>query len=772
MYCSACPVRARVPIEAAGVIPISQEDVAGIPEVALGIPDFEGQAVLRVFLNSTQREIGCFAAQITNGCSFQQQAAVSTMLGGFTLLAVVSSFATAAYGSDILDMRRHYAHSMSVSVVVGVWQHIFYSGALSMNWPSVLVAFWSNYAWAGGMIYYEPMQNMINDFIGSNKGNTSHVGAAGTGESNPHIGGGIDIHQIYTRKAVPGQVQLQTAALAKRHLVDASTGFKYYGLPLKPGLPLPGNYSGFAGTLATQRIPASNAFMTGLLWLLVLMSCAVVCILGLKAGVECLSSVRIVRQDRITYFRQHYRAYIAGVLLRMVLMSFFMMAFLAMFQFSYLALSGPVAVACVVFVAVVFGVGSVAAYACFSRLRLGKYVSEPDRLNVAKRRLFRMIPWCSISRDSERPRSEDNVYLCSMPWWRIHATAECTWMHSDEGYTAKFGWLASRYRRRRWWFFVVWLFYEFFRAGFLAGASSEPMVQVFGLLAIEAIAFVMFMVLRPFEGQRLNAMGVYLLGFSKVSTTALSAALDARFGLGRIPATVIGIVIIVIQGLLTVALMVLVLIGAASSYMSVVRNRTEIRPRSWNPSREKYFGHMESAEQDVGRPSPRRVSVHSMPEVPRAPYFEVKQVKRMAKIEDEDDEFMEEIKREPLANQLHGRPGQGSRRGSVQSRASSSSFPRAARLHRASWSTQDYHDATGRRRDRALSSTSTSTRLGEDTEMKPSTSASGASRRTETPVMGHEESRAASRLTCMSRASWRPRLEASMREEDVASPRR
>jgi hypothetical protein len=49
-----------------------------------------------------------------------------------------------------------------------------------MNWPSVLVGFWSNYAWAGGMIYTEPMQNMINGFIGSNKGNTSQVGARGS----------------------------------------------------------------------------------------------------------------------------------------------------------------------------------------------------------------------------------------------------------------------------------------------------------------------------------------------------------------------------------------------------------------------------------------------------------------------------------------------------------------------------------------------------------------------------------------------------------------
>jgi hypothetical protein len=380
---SACPVKAGIPIEAAGIIPINQDDVAGIPEIALRIPDFEGQAILRLFSNSTQNEIGCFAAQITNGFTFQQKSAVSSTLGAFTLLAVISSFATAAYGSDTADMRKHYAHSLSASVVFAVWHHIFYSGALSMNWPSVLVGFWSNYAWAGGMIYSEPMQNTINDFIGSNKGNTSQVGAAGTGENNPHLGGGVDIHQIYKRGALPPGLNLQ-AASAKRHLIDASSGFKYYGLPVKPGLPLPGNYSGFAGTLATERIPASNAFMTGLLWFLILVACVVASILSLKVVLEGLSGMRIINKRSLAYFRGHHLTFTASIILRTVFIGFYMLTFLAMFHFSYLALSGPVAVACIVFVAVVFGIGSVAACACFSRLCIGKYVSEPDRLNIAR----------------------------------------------------------------------------------------------------------------------------------------------------------------------------------------------------------------------------------------------------------------------------------------------------------------------------------------------------------------------------------------------------
>lgn len=774
---SACPVKAGVPIEAAGIIPINQGDVAGIPKIALSIPDFEGQAILRLFSNSTQNEIGCFAAQITNGFTFQQKSSVGSTLGIFTLIAVVSPFVIAAYGSNIVDMRKHYAHSLSVSVVFAVWHHIFYSGALSVNWPSVLVAFWSNYAWAGGMIYSEPMQNTINDFIGSNKGNTLHVGAAGTGESNPHLGGGVDIHQVYKRSALPQDLNLQSA-LAKRHLVDVNSGFKYYGLPVKPGLPLPGNYSGFAGTLATEHIPASNAFMTGLLWFLIFITCGVVSVLSLKAALEGLSSIRVVKKDRLAFFRTHYLAFALSTVLRTIFIGFYMLTFLVMFQFSYLALSGPVAVACVAFFAVVFGIGSIAAYACFSRLWIGKYASEPDCLNIAKRRLYKIIPWFSISRNSKVPRSEDEVYIGSIPWWTIHATADTTSIHDDEQYTTRFSWLASRYKRTRWWFFVVWLFYEFVRACFLAAASTQPLVQVFGLLAVEIVAFIAFIILRPFEGQRLNVLAVYLLGFSKITTTGLSAALDTRFDIARIPTTVIGIIIIVIQGLLTVAVMVLNLTGAVSSYMSILRNRGRMAPLSWNPLREKYFAHLNFAVQDIPRSRPRAISMHSMPELPKTPYFEVKNVKRIAKIEDEDDEFMREIDSDHATPELllptqtsddtTDRPTQRNRSETLQSQASYSSLPKAARLHRPNWSRHGYSDSISPGRRRALSEAHTKTpkQSHETIDMYPSplgihaeehiTPAFSSSALSNEDHFDPPDKRAASRLESVSRSSSRP----------------
>jgi hypothetical protein len=678
------------------VIPVSQKDVSGIPPIALEIPDFEGQAILRLFSNNTQSQIGCYTAVVTNGNTFSHPEWVGPILGSFTAIALLSSFTTAVYGDCVTELRKHYAHSLSVGIVFAVWQHIYFSGALSMNWPSVLVAFWSNYAWAGAMIYSERMQNTINHFIGANKGNISSVGAAPLDVENSELGGGYDVHQIYSRE---------------------SDELFRYGSPARPGIPLPGNYSGFAGTLAQQNIPASNAFMTGFLWFTVLIGIVAVSVPAFKILLELMRKMKMIKSDTLAYFRAHFLHYAALATLRTMYIGFFLLTFLTLFQFVYWASPWPVAVACAVFLATVICLGGFAGYTCFYRTKLSSCVAEPDRLNITRKKLFNIVPYYGLECNSEFPRSEDKHYAGSIPWWSTHVASSEKTIHRNEQFTTKFGWLASRFRRTRWWFFAIWLLYEFVRACFLAGASGYPMVQVYGLLAVETVAFVGLVVLRPFEGQRLNVIVVYLLGFSKVATVALSAAFDHRLNLARIPATIVGIMIIVIQGVLTIMVMFAILIGASTSYMSVMRNRETIRPTRLDSIRERYFGHMEFKELDIpdpttlpAKPKPKHASE---PVIPKEPYFSVSSIRRMPKVEDEDVAFLNEIHGDYSTSDLslsqqYRDSANSTKAPSLHSQLSFSNLPYGARVHRASWSTHDFSEAAiGRRWTSSLSVTNT-----------------------------------------------------------------
>jgi hypothetical protein len=67
---------------------------------------------------------------VTNGATFSHPAAVGSVLGIFTVVALVASFMTAIYGNHIPTVRKHYAHSLSVFVVFSVFHHIFYRGTV------------------------------------------------------------------------------------------------------------------------------------------------------------------------------------------------------------------------------------------------------------------------------------------------------------------------------------------------------------------------------------------------------------------------------------------------------------------------------------------------------------------------------------------------------------------------------------------------------------------------------------------------------------------
>jgi hypothetical protein len=771
MY-SLCPMNKSVPITAQGIIPVSNSDVANIPNIALSIPDFEGEAILRLFANSTQSEIGCYSAVVTNGATFSQPKAVGSVLGIFTFMAMLASFATAIYGEAVPTMRLHYAHSLSVGVVFSVWQHIYFTGALSVNWPSVLVAWWSNFAWASGMIYSSTMQSSINNLIGNNIGNTSSVGAAPAGSTQESLGGGYDISQIYKRSLGPSLRGLakRTAnhplmrdmaaeiygrddnILLKRDIMQrdvervlaardrggdsiasAATGYRWYGKPVGAGLPLPGNYSGFAGTLAEENIRASNAFMTGFLWFLILLVLLVAAVVAFKWTLEGLARVKLVKKDRLAFFRQHWIGYSAAVALRTCFIAWFMIMFLTIFQFTYDSAGGVKAVAATVFTLFLIGIPGIAAYACWYKIRIGNHESNPERFEWERKKLLKRIPWFGSKKTTseatpQEPAEVENKTPAKPFWSRMASGMTLGSMpdstqgegtqgyniHDDENFTMKFGWLAARFRRTRWWFFAYWLLYELLRACFYGGASGQALTQVFGLLVIETLAFAFVVWARPFEGRRLNILVVYCLGFSKVASIALSAAFDVQFNLPRIITTAIGIIIIVIQGILAIITLIAILVGCISSYMSISRNKEDFRPRRWAGMRDRYFDHLDRVVNDMP-PEPKPKPVPVKPEEPGTPYFEVKTMRRERKIEDDDpDPIMAEqsMLNDPSMSHvslgqyndsrlsLSGRnrsasgaatPGR-SRAPSVAS-MSQSNLPYGARPHRASWSQRDFSSA-------------------------------------------------------------------------------
>lgn len=698
---SLCPLNHSVPIEANGIIPVAPSEVVGIPALALTIPDFEGQAILRLFANSTETEIACYAATLTNGHSFSHPAAIGGTVAVFVSVAFISSVAVAIYGESIQEVRKHYAHSLSMLVTFSVLQHIFFTGALSVNFPSVLASWWSNFAWTSGMIYSRKMQDSISRFAGSNQADISRIGSAESGQDVLGVGGGYQISSIYRRATLDTYYdqfgELVPNTFHKRDLINSTSGFKWYGSLVEPGMPLPGNYSGFAGTLGTLQIPLVNAFMTAFLWFLILIASISGSIILCKATIELLAWRKLLKSNHLNFFRAYWIYFMGILTMRACHIAFFMMVSLAIFQLAFGGSAGAQAIAAITFLLFFLGLFGLSAYAIWSKLGIWPLgirkilqKTQPDPEKVSE------------TSDSEGALSEETISPSTIRPRSVELFDSQN-PHDDVNYMIRFGWLFARYRRSRWWFFSAWLIYEFVRACFYGGAIKNSLAQLIGLLVWETVALVTIIILRPFESNRLNLLMVYALGFSKVICIALCFAFDPRVDVNRVTTTIFGIVIIVTQGILTICLLIAIAVGAISSWMSIKRFHEEFHPKSMTTIRSRYFEHIDQASTDrptTSTPRKQRCKrddkLDTMDEV-KEPHFAITSVRREVKIE--DDEFSDESTttvnstHQPSSNTCDQTSSRAvSQTLSLTPRTSASILPHGARGHRKSWSFNDFQN--------------------------------------------------------------------------------
>jgi hypothetical protein len=722
---SLCPLLANTSIAGWATIPVGPLQVAGILPIALTLPDLEGYARLQIFANSSQTEIGCFQAIMTNGNTFAQSNVLSPVFAFFTAIAVFFSFATAMYGVSVQHMRTHFAHSLSVFIVFETYQSFFLTGAMNLAWPSMLPSWWSNFAWACGLINAPSVIGGINNFVGV-RGNGSQVGGASSATID--TGGGLAA-QIYSRDLQPYfPAQPRQPYLYNRNTYNSSNPYDYTwaGDPVKPGLPLPGSWDGFPSNLANVGIPIQAAFLSSLIWFVVAMAGLVVSLLLWKGLLELLAGRKWIKEDRLAYFRTHYIAYIRSAVLRFMLIGFFTLTTLALVQVTLKGSpTGPTAIAAVALIILVIGFGSILGYAAYSRLKFGRYVTEQDRIIVTKRKALKFLPIFGVTRTSTiRKRELAVTQVLSIPFFRIKfidRDPERVSTHQDVAWIHRFGWLTARYRRTMWWFFSFYFCYLFIKALFIGAAGSNPKVQAIGVFVAEMIAFAIIIQWNPYEGSRNTAMAVWMLGISKIVTAGLSIAFIPSLGLDRIIATVLGVIVIVVQGFCVVGLAILICLGAISSYMSLTRNHEQFWPEGLEPFRVQFFEKMQARAPDRFIPpkpkedkkGKKKLSEESTPSEPKEPYFSVNTVRRAPKIEDEDGDVVAEMLDGPNNSSMmalhsrgsmlglegeHGgharnsslRMSRTSRPNSISSRYSVGSLPSRARPHRASWSSQDF----------------------------------------------------------------------------------
>ncbi|EZF31596.1 hypothetical protein H101_04796 [Trichophyton interdigitale H6] len=637
-----CPMDASRQIGDGGLLQVAPADISEISQTTLRFPDLEGRAVIRIFSNSTRSQIACYASTVTNGVTMSHPQAVGSLLALIIFITFILSLATIIYGEDIMTMQLHYSHSSSLLLAFTVLHHIYFTGAISANWPRVLVEFWSNFAPFAGMIYSKSMQRSIDGLVGADKGDIRILGANPVGNVSPCLGG-YNVTKIYNtspsnRTFGPFRTGLGAPVDEQDYHASApsaslSSAFQWQGQLVDEGLPMPGNYSGFAGTLSIQKIPAVNAFTTGLLWILVLIAALTAVIPVVKVIIELLIHWKVIKgrqAQNLAYFRIHWPEFVLAMLLRSLFIGFGMLSFLALFQFGFGGAASVKTLAAITFLALILGSVSITAYAISYRNAHFTSIPEKRPLVFERRKLLNIIPWFVLTTKGSTVSKEPSTTLQNYPWWKscVHDTGS-----NESKFLLRFGWLLARFKDDRWHFCVIWLMHEFLRACFLGGAVANPISQTVGLLILEITFMICVITMSPFEAKRLRIV-LYTLSFSNISSALLSIPLLAQHNLNRMAAFAIGVVIAIIHSILVLLLLISMLSGIITSYISLTRNRRIPADQlGSHPIRMRYLGHV---NRGIGyHPGAFYSTPGSMSPTPRQASFKVHSIRRCPKIIDE-----------------------------------------------------------------------------------------------------------------------------------------
>ncbi|KAK2853238.1 hypothetical protein FQN49_005273 [Arthroderma sp. PD_2] len=429
-------------------------------------------------------------------------------------------------------------------------------------------------------------------------------------------------------------------------------GFQWHGQLVKHGFPLPGNYSGFAGTLAMQKIPASNAFTTGLLWLIIMLVILSPLVLAIKLIVELLvhwKAINESRVDNLAYFRMNWLQFTTAMLLRSLLIGFGMIMFLTLFQFRFRSPPSSSALAAITFLIFFAGLASITSYIIYHRNTQFTVIPDQRPLVFERRSLLGVIPWFVLTRKNISASQKLQTTIPAVyPWWESCSDNQ----NSDESrFLLRYGWLTARFKDDSRYFFGIWLVYEFARACILGLGIASPIIQVAGLLILEVPFTIFLAVIAPFESKRLSAV-IYALSFSNISSVLLSIPLQHQHDLSRIAAFAIGMVIIVIQSLLVFVLMLSMLTGIITSYISLSRRR-EIpsEQQSSHPIRMRYLEYIDRGANGRPMPPPSTPSPRSISPSTRDTGFTVRSVRRYPKIIDESPTPRNQIPSTPTSPQ-------------------------------------------------------------------------------------------------------------------------
>ncbi|KAK6505024.1 hypothetical protein TWF481_006956 [Arthrobotrys musiformis] len=514
-----CPVPAGN-FSATGNLPIPAEFASQIPSIAFTVPDLDGLAKLELKSKNngtgSDTTLACLQSSVRNGKTAEQPAVTwvtAGIAGAAAILGSVSIISSAAGLGAGGSSGGSSGPSPNIVDVVLWFQFVSTNGMLSVNYPPVYRAFTKNFAWSTGLIPWDSMQRSIDDFRSKTGGNTT--------KSSFDLLRNTTL--VYTSDVSSSSLKKRAVdlwgTLLKRAPLDLETSINGTTLG-SSSTSSDSEESGFMkqvhgiqAYVETLSIPDTNNFMTVLLIFLIVLAGSAVLILLFKVILELYCLCGKLNKP-LASFRKRYWTFLLGTMVRIILLMYGIWTIYCLYQFKN-GDSWAVNLLAGLTLAIFTGV-------------LGFFV-------------FRITKLAKKAKKLESERGEKLL--------------------EDKDNLRKYGLFYDQYKSTFWWMFIPFIVYLFAKGAIIALGTGNGLVQSSGQLACELILFAFLVIGRPFNSKAGNVINIFI-AVVRIISVACVLIFTEQLRISQTTTTVTGVVLIVVQSLLTGLLAILIAVNA------------------------------------------------------------------------------------------------------------------------------------------------------------------------------------------------------------------
>ena len=445
-------------------------------------------------------ELACITSQVSNGKSL-------STTGVSYIAAGIAGAALAVGGLSALAGAGHagVAHSSPTFGDVVFWfQGMAMNGMMSADVPGVYRSWSKNFAFSTGLVYWEGMQTSIDSFREKTGGNL-------TTDSVQFLANAtlvhVDQNMTLTKRSFDGisDVLLWTRDELETNVNGTADGDSADNKIVHA-------VKGIQGYVEEYKIPNGNTFMTVLLWFAIVIAAITVGILLLKVILETWALFGTFPK-RLTSFRKRYWWTLAKTITNLIMLLYGIWVLYCVYQFKNGDSWGPKILAGVTLTAFT-------AVLAFFTWRI----------------------W-SIATKYKKLEGDNSALYDDKDTWR------------------KYSIFYENYKRSYWWIFVPAIIYAFARGCVIAGADGHGLAQAAGQLIVEALLLCVLLWARPYSLKSGNWINITIQVVRVLSVVCILVFVE-ELGMSQTTKTVTGLVLVVVQAVLTGVLAILIAVNA------------------------------------------------------------------------------------------------------------------------------------------------------------------------------------------------------------------